>query len=209
MAEAAEPARLVLLRHGRTPWNLVDRAQGHADIGLDDVGRAQAKEAAVALARLSPVRLWTSDLARARETAAYVEEATGLVAVPDPALREYDIGARSGLTRPEFAERFPEEYAAWVAGREEPLVPGEEHTAQVRARMAPALTSYLDGLGAGETGVVVTHGACLKVAMFALLDWPWADSRSVVGIDNGAWVVLSRRAPGERVRLEAYHRTAG
>jgi hypothetical protein len=32
--------RLVLLRHGRTHWNHVRRAQGHADVPLDEVGRA-------------------------------------------------------------------------------------------------------------------------------------------------------------------------
>ena len=53
------------------------------------------------------------------------------------------------------------------------LIPegGELHEddAAVRARMLPALQSCLDVLRAGETGVVVTHGACLKVAVVALL----------------------------------------
>ena len=91
--------RLVLVRHGQTEWNLLGRAQGHADISLDAIGHAQAAAAAPYLAALAPVRLWSSDLARARETAAYVAEAAGLPVETDPRLREYDVGVRSGPDR--------------------------------------------------------------------------------------------------------------
>ena len=57
----AEPAhrRLVLLRHGQTAWNAEGRAQGHLDIGLDDLGRAQAAAVAPAVAALRPDVLWS------------------------------------------------------------------------------------------------------------------------------------------------------
>jgi glucosyl-3-phosphoglycerate phosphatase len=204
----ADSRRLVLLRHGRTAWNLIDRAQGHTDVELDDCGREQGRDAAACLASLAPVRLWTSDLARARETAAFLEEAGGLVAEPDPRLREFDLGVRAGLTRAEFAERFPEEYAAWLAGRPGPLVPGEETSEAVRERVAPALSGYLHLLAPGETGIVVLHGACLKVGMFALLDWPWASSRSLRTLDNGGWAVLVQGPDDPLPRLAAYNLTA-
>ncbi|MGI8522568.1 MAG: histidine phosphatase family protein [Nocardioides sp.] len=44
-----QPRTLVLVRHGRTAWNLAWRAQGQSDIPLDDVGRAQARATASAL----------------------------------------------------------------------------------------------------------------------------------------------------------------
>ena len=49
--------------------------QGHADVELDDVGRAQAerRRRGAGQAR-GPTLLWSSDLARARETAAYVAD---------------------------------------------------------------------------------------------------------------------------------------
>ena len=65
-AEADEPGRrLVLIRHGRTAWNAIGRAQGHADVELDDIGHAQAAAVAPYLTSLGPTVLWTSDLARA------------------------------------------------------------------------------------------------------------------------------------------------
>ena len=197
--------RLVVLRHGRTEWNAVGRGQGHADIPLDELGHTQAAAVAPYLASLEPTALCTSDLARARETCAYVARATGLTAVEDPRLREFDIGARQGLTMPEFAEQFPDEHAAWVRGDGQHRLPGAEVTSEVEARMRPALRDALDSVGPGETALVVTHGASLKVGVVAMLAWPTELARSMQGIDNCAWVTLEELAFGGRLRLTGYN----
>ncbi len=197
--------RLVLVRHGRTSWNAVGRAQGHADVGLDDEGHAQAAATAPYLASLAPASLWTSDLLRARQTCEYVEQVSGLVARADPRLREFDVGIRQGLTIPEFAERHPAEHASWERGGHGSRLPGAETSADVADRVVPALTDVLGSVGAGQTAVVVTHGACLKVGVVGLLGWPPDLDRSLRGIDNCAWVTLEEVALGERLRLTGYN----
>ncbi len=189
-----ERRTLILLRHGRTAWNAVGRAQGHADVPLDELGRAQAEVAARALAGRGPVRLWSSDLARARETAERVALATGLTVEESTAFREYSVGARTGLTLPEFAERFPEEYAAWEVGAAG--VAGAETDADVLARFVPALRAAQDALGPGETGVVVTHGAALTAALAEVLGWgtPGREALGVLG--NAHWVELAHSVAG-------------
>jgi glucosyl-3-phosphoglycerate phosphatase len=199
--------RLVLLRHGRTAWNLVGRAQGHADVCLDDAGRAQAAAAAPYLANYGAVALWTSDLARARETAAYVEQATGLRAVTDPRLREFDVGERSGLTVAEFADRFPEAYAAWAGGHVTGGVPGAETVSDVTGRMVPALRDMLAALGPGETGLVVSHGACIKVSLVALLGLPQDAEEAIFVMDNCGWASVAEH-PSGRLRLDSYNETS-
>ncbi len=196
--------RLVLLRHGRTAWNAAGRAQGHADVGLDEVGHAQAAAVAPYLSLLRPAALWTSDLVRARETCAYVEKETGLAAVPDRRLREFAVGVRQGLTLAEFAERHPEEHARWRTG-DDTRLPGAESVADVEERMLPALRACLEALAPGETGVVVTHGACMKVAVVALLGWPAELTASLRGIDNCAWVTLEEGAAARPLRLVGYN----
>jgi probable phosphoglycerate mutase len=197
--------RLVVLRHGRTAWNAEGRAQGHADVDLDDTGREQAAAAAPYLSSLGPAALWSSDLARARSTCAVLERATGLAATVDARLREFDVGLRQGLTIPEFAEGYPEEHAAWLAGNASHAVAGAESSADVEARMVPALRSCLAALGAGETGVVVTHGASLKVGVVGLLGWPGEVAGSLRGVDNCAWVTLEELGFGGRLRLVGYN----
>jgi len=199
---------LVLWRHGRTAWNESGRGQGHADIPLDEVGHAQAAASAAMLARLSPARLWTSDLLRAVQTAAYLAALTGLTPEPDKRLREYDLGARQGLTLDEFAAAFPAGYAAWFGDDRETVVPGAETRAEVAARIVPALEECLAALDSGQTGVVVTHGASLKVGLLGVLGWGQERSQAIRGMDNCAWAVLVEGADGLR-RLTAYNRIPG
>ncbi len=198
------PRRLVLLRHGQTEWNATARAQGHADVELDDVGHAQAAAAAPWVAGFGPAALWSSDLARARQTASYVEKETGLVAILDERLREYDVGDRTGLTLAEFSVQFPDEYVAWRGGRYD-VVPGAESTADVHARIVPACRELVDSIAPGQTAVAVTHGAALKVALVDLLGWEPASRDSLHGLDNCAVAILSEDAPGAPMRLVAYN----
>jgi probable phosphoglycerate mutase len=196
---------LVLLRHGRTAWNASGRIQGHAPVGLDEVGRAQAVAAAEALAARPPARIWSSDLPRARETAAALAARLGVAVEVDERLREYDVGTRQGLTIPEFAEQFPDEYAAWAARDDRVRVAGAETTADVLARIEPALSECLAALDAGEVGVVVAHGAALKVGLTAILGWPVGLERTLRGLDNCAAAVVELPDGEARPRLAAYN----
>jgi len=207
--------RLVLLRHGRTEWNDAGRAQGHADVPLDEVGLAQAKEVAPVLAALRPVSLWSSDLARAAQTAGAVAAEAGLEPVLDARLREFDIGPnRVGLTSEQYAAAFPDEHAALLAGDIE-SIPGRETHDDVLARFVPALREYADSLRPGETGIVVSHGAALRVAVPAFLGWGTDPAEGMGVLANCGWVELELGAGTwlgsgllPRWRLTAWNRVA-
>jgi probable phosphoglycerate mutase len=204
--------RLVLLRHGRTEWNDIGRAQGHADVPLDEVGEAQAKEVAPVLAALRPVAVWSSDLARAAMTARAVADEAGLEVVLDARLREFAVGSnRTGLTSEQYAAAHPAEHAALMAG-DIGSIPGRESDDDVRARFLPALTSYADVLGEGETGIVVSHGAALRVVVAAFLGWGDDVVESLGVLSNCGWVELEHSASAwtggvERWRLAAWNRS--
>lgn len=206
--------RLVLLRHGRTAWNDAGRAQGHADVPLDEVGEAQAKAVARLLAALDPVAVWSSDLSRAAQTAAVVAGECGLEPVLDPRLREFDVGPhRTGLTGEEYAAAHPQEHAALLAGELDDI-PGRESHADVLARFLPALEAYAGSLGDTETGVLVSHGAALRVVVPAFLGWEGDPGEGLGVLANCGWVELERSASTwtggvERWRMTAYNRVAG
>lgn len=206
--------RLVLLRHGRTEWNDTGRAQGHADVPLDAVGEVQAKAVAPVLAAMAPVAVWSSDLARAAGTAVVIAVEAGLEPVLDGRLREFDVGPhRMGLTDEQYAAAHPAEHAALVAGDLE-AIPGRETPDDVIARFLPALASYADALGEGETGVVVSHGAALRVVVPTFLGWGAGADESLGVLANCGWVVLEHSASTwtggvERWRLAAWNRVVG
>jgi probable phosphoglycerate mutase len=159
--------RLLLLRHGRTGWNAQRRFQGQSDPPLDDVGRAQAFEVAAIVAALRPQLLISSDAARALQTAAPIAELTGLVAAAEPRLRERSLGHWEGLTRDEVAERFPEEYRAWVNGRDVERRGGES-----RRQVADRAVAVVAELPAVELAVLVTHSATAMALSARLLGLP-------------------------------------
>lgn len=183
---AARPVEVHLLRHGRTVWNLEGRAQGHTDVELDEVGHRQAKAAAVALARIELTRIVTSDLRRALQTAAYVEQETGVRATLEPRLRETSWGVREGLTLAEFAARHPDEHAAWEASGRTVAIAGGEAESDVLVRVRAAMRDLVASAEPGERIVVISHGGALKSAVAALLDWPDADPTRLRGMANCA-----------------------
>lgn len=186
------PRRLVLLRHGRTEWNRTSRAQGHADVPLDDVGRGQARVAAAQLAAYEPVFVWSSDLARARETAERLVAVTGHELVLDKRLREYDVGGRQGMIFEQFEAAHPDVMARLRAGQR-PDVPGAETDQEVGARMVEALGEAAAAVEKGQTGIVVGHGASLRTGLLSFLGVPLRLREMLSGRSNCAWTVLERR----------------
>ena len=96
----------------------------------------------------------------------------------------------------EFAERFPEAYAAWARGDDLPRVAGRRVGRRRRGPDRAGPAECLGALAAGETGIVVTHGACLKVGAGRAARLARASSPPLRGVDNCGWV--GRRARARR-----------
>ena len=104
---------LLVARTGETDWNRDHRWQGHSDTPLNETGRApQARERSPTAARPAD-RIYSSDLARARETAEILAARLGVPVVLDERLRERGFGAWEGLTMDEIEERFAADLARW------------------------------------------------------------------------------------------------
>jgi probable phosphoglycerate mutase len=194
--------RLILLRHGVTEWNQERRFQGHADVPLTPLGRRQAAAAAAYLAPLEPSVLWCSDLGRALETARPLAEATGLVPVVDPRLREIHVGDFQGLTHDQARERYgpgPWDYAAH----------GGESNADLAARVVAPVEDAAAALDVDQTGIVVFHGHAIRIATVGLLGWPPMTVASLAALDNCGWVELveaSASSAAPTWRLAGYNR---
>jgi probable phosphoglycerate mutase len=186
--------RVLLWRHGRTAWNVEHRFQGQADPPLDEVGRAQVAAAAPLLAAFSPVAIVASDLCRATETALPLAEQLGLPVALDRRLRERSLGRWEGLTRDEVGRRHPEEYAHWLAGRED-CQHGSEPRAELGDRAVAALSATV-----GETVVLVTHSATAMALTGRLLGLPVPAWRAVGPLANCHWSELRLDEHGWRLR---------
>lgn len=156
---------LYLIRHGETDWNLTGRWQGHADIPLNAIGRAQARRLAERVSTRGPRfdAIFSSDLQRAWETASILGQATDQPPQPLPALREIDVGSWSGLTSAEVRERDGETYARIQSG-EDVARGGGERFLDLYARVVGAV-EQLTSSHAGQSLALVTHGGSVRAAL--------------------------------------------
>jgi probable phosphoglycerate mutase len=189
---------VVLLRHGRTEWNLVGRLQGQSDVPLDAVGRWQAGEAGRHLARgHRATRVVASDLSRAVDTARAYADLVGAEVLPDVRLRERAFGKWEGLTDAQIAADWPQEHAAWRGGHDvDGVPPGGETRGEVGRRVLEAVTEHAAAVEDGGTLVVVSHGAALTTGLTALLGLDPDAWRGVVGLTNAHWSELRRSRGG-------------
>lgn len=142
--------RLVLLRHGETEWSRDRKHTSHTDLDLTEVGREQARLAAITLADLgldSPMVV-SSPRRRALATA----ELAGLrVDEVLPLLVEWDYGDYEGLTTHEIRTETPG-WLLWTYG-----CPGGESVDQVSMRADQAVAYALDQMSERDV-VFVSHG---------------------------------------------------
>ncbi len=202
---STDTTTLLLLRHGETTWNLSGRWQGQAvDTPLTDLGREQARIVARRLRSYPISAIYSSDLVRAFETAQIVGRLLGLEPVPEPRLRESDIGAWMGLTWEEITARFPDEVAAMFAGQDVRRGGGESF-AELHARLAAAVEN-IAARHRGETVLLVSHGAALRSLAAHALGADLAQMHRLAIGGNTALSVVQVRSRG--LRLVSYNDTA-
>ncbi|MBB1088334.1 histidine phosphatase family protein [Lysobacter sp. SG-8] len=167
--------RVLLARHGETPWNAEGRYQGQEDIPLSPVGEGQARALGDRLRALGITRAVASPLSRARTTAALALGERGDLLTTDAGLMEIGHGEWEGLLASEIHERDPERLKAWREAPETVQMPGEggESLQQVFDRAWPALVRAAEGLGPEDTLLVVAHDAVNRVILCHLLGIPF------------------------------------
>jgi broad specificity phosphatase PhoE len=163
--------RLLIVRHGETPWNAEGRLQGHADIDLSEKGRQQAREVAKRLADTPIDVAYSSDLARAWHTAQIVLDQRDVPLNSNEGLRERFYGVFEGLTVEERQAQFPDEFAASLIKDLEFASPGGESALGTLRRMTGVIGEIKER-HLNETVLIVGHGGSLRSAIIALMELP-------------------------------------
>jgi broad specificity phosphatase PhoE len=148
----------------------------------------------------SIAHLYTSDLERAKMTAAVIGKTLNLSPVIDPVWRERNIGVFEGLTGEEIQQRFPEVWNNLHTGSISGIA-GAESTDSIlnRAKMGcqTLLTHHPD-----ETVVVVSHGGMIQAILVHLLELaPEGFSRLVGGGHTAISQVTIHAGHARLVRL--------
>lgn len=167
--------KIILARHGETPWNAEGRYQGQVDIPLSETGEAQARALGARLHDVEITRAVTSPLSRARHTAelALGEHRAGMLST-DQDLSEIAHGKWEGMLASEIHASQPELLKLWRDAPHEVLMPGGESLQLVFDRAWPALGRAMAGLGEHDTLLVVAHDAVNRMLLCNVLGIPFS-----------------------------------
>jgi broad specificity phosphatase PhoE len=142
---------LGLLRHGQTDWNIDLRLQGSTDIPLNETGKEQARQAALALNPEDWDLIIASPLSRARDTAEIIAQELSMNVVIVPALIERSFGAAEGL-----------DHASWRKLYESHVpIEGLESLEDLRSR-THLLLDLIANEYSGKRVLAVSHGAFIR-----------------------------------------------
>ena len=183
--------RLWLVRHGQTDWNLDGRYQGQSDVPLNATGLAQAAAFAASLCGKRFDALYSSDLARAYQTAEVIAACLGLPVQADPRLREINQGEWQGRTLDEIKGIFNNEGPQARKVTIDPVTtraPGGESVWEVSQRMAQAADDIARRYSTGRV-LVVGHGLALATLYCQAEGFPLGQVYSHIAENTQATII--------------------
>lgn len=162
--------RFILVRHGQTEWNRVERFRGRADVPLNEAGLAQAEAAGRRVAAMAarPSAVYSSPLSRAVKTAEAIARPFALPVQALPGLLDIDFGEWQGLTPDEARARWPDMVDAWFIKPDAARVPGGESLADLRTR-AMRTVEELAARHPEQTIAMVGHTVINRVILLGVL----------------------------------------
>ncbi len=165
-------ARLVLLRHGESQWNLENRFTGWVDVPLSPKGIEEAKSAGEKLREVKFHRAFSSVLMRANETLRIVLEVIGQAGIPiekDKALNERMYGELQGLNKAETAQKYGDAQVKIWRRSYDVRPPGGESLKDTAERTLPYYEKMIKPhLLKGETIIIAAHGNSLRALVMEL-----------------------------------------
>jgi probable phosphoglycerate mutase len=186
--------RIYLARHGQTDWNATHRLQGSIDVPLNATGRAQAQALAEALRGVRIDRVYSSTLARSRETAEIARGEAPLESLDG--LREQRMGKFEGV-RLDSDSVVTAEYDRRSVDPDDALDGGEslnQHLERVRAAMDAILARHPSG-----SILIIGHGGTNKLVLRALLGLTLEQTRAFSQANDELYLIEIE--PGGRPRL--------
>ena len=192
-------ARLILVRHGQTEWNRIERFRGRADLALNETGVKQAEAVAERLSGWNVAAVYSSPLRRALMTAEIIGSRLGLLVQPLDGLIDINYGKWQGLSPAEAAKQDADLYTRWLERPHEVVFPQGESLQDVRLRIEGVIAEMLDK-HSDQTVSLVSHVVVCRVFICTVLGLDNSHFWQI-GQDTGAINVIETRGAGLALTL--------
>ncbi|NWF77356.1 MAG: histidine phosphatase family protein [Chloroflexi bacterium] len=164
-------AKLILVRHGETMWNVEKVYRGRTDVNLDEVGIKQAELLGKYLSNWELEAIYSSPLRRALDTANIIARYQNVGVQIAEGLIDFDYGEWQSLSEQEVKRLYPTLYNEWHNNPHKAKMPGGESLEDVRRRAIEVVDDVLSKYQGSV--VLVSHRVVNKVLI-----------RSLLGLDN-------------------------
>ena len=156
--------KLFLIRHGETEWNTDFRLQGISDIPLNSYGKEQAQALGRALSKRKITHIYSSDLARAWDTAQIIRTYQNVPIYREPRLREISFGLWEGLKDNQIRQQYPKMLKNW---HDDPstITPPHGETVEKVATRVQSFFNELKNSHSQGCIAIVSHGTPLRVML--------------------------------------------
>lgn len=159
-------AKLFLMRHLQSQWNLENKFTGWTDVPLSKEGKESAKAISKKLANAKIDAVYTSPLKRNRDTVSLVLKNIGKENLPifeSKALDERNYGELTGLDKEEMMEKYGEQKVRQWRRSFDVAPPGGESLKDVLNRVEPYYKNFIEkDLRAGKNVLVVASHNSLR-----------------------------------------------
>jgi len=202
-------AKLILIRHGQSTWNLENRFTGWVDVPLTEQGENEATQSGTLIRDIRIDAVFTSVLKRAIDTTTLALKAAGQSGLPityDKALNERMYGDLQGKNKAETAKEFGDAQVKIWRRSYDVAPPNGESLKDTAARTLPYFHDTIMPLvKAGKNVLVSAHGNSLRSIVMSL---DQLDEKQVLelNIPNGVPIVYDIDADGKvvnKVQLSA------
>jgi len=168
---------LWLIRHGEARENRDGRFLANSEVPLSPFGLAQAERLSLRLQSQQFAAVYSSDMARAVETAQVLSGPLNLPVQQISDLREIQFSGWGGLTWKEIAENYPEEWAALEEADPHMRIGGStESFTEAQQRVVTAVEGIAQG-HPGERVLIVSHSTAIRHYIAHVLGLPLNEFR--------------------------------
>lgn len=180
---------LVIMRHGQSTADLEDRHEGRVDFHLTDLGREQARKAALWLNENFEFDvIVSSPLKMASETARIISDKLRVEVIYNDALMEWNNGVLNGLLREESKVKYPiseseRKYYHRIKKGESIL----EFRCRIEAFLAELIDFY-DVKGIKKRILIISHDGAISMMFQSFLNLPINSNIRLTTDDTGIHV---------------------
>lgn len=191
---------ILVVRHGQSEADILNRCEGWADYALADLGQQQARLLADWIHRVYALdAIFSSTLQRAKQTAIMIAETTKVPVTYDPDLMEQNNGVIAGMLREEALIKYP----LPLGGRKRhDAIKGGESEVQLRARaeqFMSKLFTTLDNEPDLKSVCIVSHGGMISMLFRSFLNLPYHTDIHIPTGDTGLHLWKYDPARGRKV----------